>query len=50
MGFTSKKKGKPVWKLLNLTEPKPAVTAYTISLSTPEKMMQEAEKKIISLY
>ena len=41
----AKKEGKPVWKLLNLTEPKPAVTAYTISLATPEKMMQEAKKK-----
>ena len=36
-GIYKQKKGKPVWKLLNLNEPKPAVTAYTISLSTPEK-------------
>ena len=41
----AKKEGKPVWKLLNLTEPKPTITAYTISLTTPEKMMQEAKKK-----
>ena len=41
----AKKEGKPVWKLLNLAEPKPAITAYTISLATPEKMMQEAKKK-----
>ena len=41
----SKKEGKPVWKLLNLKKPKPTITAYTISLSTPEKMMLEAKSK-----
>ena len=41
----AKKEGKPVWQLLNLKEPKPTITAYTISLSNPAKMMQDAKSK-----
>jgi len=41
----AKKEGKPVWQLLNLKKPKPTITAYTISLSNPTKMMKEAKSK-----
>jgi L-alanine-DL-glutamate epimerase-like enolase superfamily enzyme len=34
----AKRAGKPVWQLAGLAEPKPVVTAYTLSLDTPEAM------------
>ena len=34
--------GKPVWKLAGLCEPVPTVTAYTLSLDTPEAMAKAA--------
>jgi L-Ala-D/L-Glu epimerase len=34
--------GKPVWQLAGLPEPSPAVTAYTLSLDTPEAMGKAA--------
>ena len=34
----AKRHGKPVWQLAGLAEPQPAVTAYTLSLDTPDKM------------
>jgi L-alanine-DL-glutamate epimerase-like enolase superfamily enzyme len=40
----AKRKGEPVWKLAGLTEPKPLITAYTLSLDTPEAMAQAAAK------
>lgn len=40
----AKRSGQPVWKLLGMAEPKPLVTAYTLSLDTPEAMRQAAEK------
>jgi L-alanine-DL-glutamate epimerase-like enolase superfamily enzyme len=40
----AKQRGQPVWRLLGLSEPKPLVTAYTLSLDTPEAMRQAAEK------
>jgi len=41
----SKLSGTPVWKLAGLSrEPEPVITAYTLSLDTPEKMGQAAEK------
>ncbi|WP_373488043.1 dipeptide epimerase [Blastomonas sp.] len=36
--------GKPLWQLASLPEPKPLVTAYTISLNEPEVMKADAKK------
>lgn len=38
----AKSQGKSVWQLAGLNEPGPEVTAYTLSLDTPEKMNQQA--------
>jgi L-alanine-DL-glutamate epimerase-like enolase superfamily enzyme len=38
----AKKTGVPVWKLAGLPEPKPLVTAFTISLGDPGKMETDA--------
>ena len=38
----AKTSGKRVWQLAGLTEPKPEITAYTLSLDTPEKMHAQA--------
>jgi L-alanine-DL-glutamate epimerase-like enolase superfamily enzyme len=40
----AKQAGKPVWQLAGLPEPKPVVTAYTLSLDTPEAMGEAAAK------
>jgi L-alanine-DL-glutamate epimerase-like enolase superfamily enzyme len=40
----AKQAGKPVWQLAGLTEPKPVVTAYTLSLDTPEAMGEAAAR------
>jgi L-Ala-D/L-Glu epimerase len=40
----AKRSGKPVWQLAGLTEPRPVVTAYTLSLDTPEAMGEAAAK------
>lgn len=40
----AKKAGVPVWKLAGIDEPTPEVTAYTLSLDTPEKMREQAAK------
>ncbi|MCA3561993.1 MAG: dipeptide epimerase [Aestuariivirga sp.] len=40
----ARKAGQPVWRLAGLPEPKPAVTAYTLSLDTPEAMGEAAAK------
>jgi L-alanine-DL-glutamate epimerase-like enolase superfamily enzyme len=40
----AKQAGKPVWELLGMAQPKPLVTAYTLSLDTAEAMRQAAEK------
>ncbi len=40
----AKKNGTPVWRLAGLSEPTPEITAYTLSLGTPEKMEQQAAK------
>ena len=34
--------GKPVWELAGLKPPKPEITAYTLSLDSPEKMQAQA--------
>ncbi|RED52351.1 N-acetyl-D-Glu racemase DgcA [Aestuariispira insulae] len=34
--------GQPVWELAGLSRPEPLITAYTISLGTPEKMGAQA--------
>ncbi|WP_432735846.1 N-acetyl-D-Glu racemase DgcA [Maridesulfovibrio sp. FT414] len=40
----AKKAGVPVWKLAGIGEPTPEITAYTLSLDTPEKMQAQAAK------
>ena len=40
----AKKAGRPAWQLAGLPEPKPAITAYTLSLDTPEAMGEAAAK------
>jgi L-Ala-D/L-Glu epimerase / N-acetyl-D-glutamate racemase len=40
----AKRAGKRVWELAGLTAPGPEITAYTLSLDTPEKMRAEAAK------
>ena len=42
--LAAKKAGVPAWQLAGLAEPKPAVTAYTLSLDTPEAMGEAAAK------
>jgi len=42
--LAARKAGKPVWQLAGLPEPKPAITAYTLSLDTPEAMGEAAAK------
>ncbi len=36
--------GEPAWRLAGLQEPKPVVTAYTISLGSPETMAEAAAR------
>ena len=38
----AKQSGKPAWQLAGLTAPKPVITAYTLSLDTPEAMANAA--------
>src|SRR5215207_398259 len=38
----AKRAGKPVWKLALLQQPRPMVTAFTLSLDTPEAMARAA--------
>ncbi|MDF1718812.1 MAG: dipeptide epimerase [Antarcticimicrobium sp.] len=40
----AKKAGKRVWDLAGLPEPGPEITAYTLSLDTPEAMLAQARK------
>tara|TARA_R110002096_G_scaffold51390_1_gene134311 strand:- start:6526 stop:7494 length:969 start_codon:yes stop_codon:yes gene_type:complete len=40
----AKEASRPVWDLANLHAPKAVVTAYTLSLDTPEKMNAQAAK------
>jgi L-alanine-DL-glutamate epimerase-like enolase superfamily enzyme len=40
--LAAKKAGVRVWDLLNLPAPQPEITAYTLSLDTPEKMQMQA--------
>ncbi|MCA3554645.1 N-acetyl-D-Glu racemase DgcA [Aestuariivirga sp.] len=40
----AKMAGVPVWRLAGLPEPRPAVTAYTLSLDTPEAMGEAAAR------
>jgi L-Ala-D/L-Glu epimerase len=40
----AKQQGKSVWQLAGLPAPKPVVTAYTLSLDTPEAMGEAAAK------
>ncbi|MCR8549313.1 dipeptide epimerase [Salipiger sp. P9] len=42
--WEAKRAGKPVWALAGLPEPGPEITAYTLSLGTPESMREQAEK------
>ncbi|GFE50544.1 dipeptide epimerase [Roseobacter cerasinus] len=38
----AKRTGRRAWQLAGLPEPKPEITAYTLSLDTPEKMRAQA--------
>ncbi|SEW39283.1 L-alanine-DL-glutamate epimerase [Cognatiyoonia koreensis] len=38
----AKRAGKRVWDLLGLPQPQPEITAFTLSLDTPEKMQAQA--------
>lgn len=40
--LAAKRAAQPVWRLAGLSEPKPVVTAFTISLDTPEAMANAA--------
>ncbi|AXI48705.1 dipeptide epimerase [Sulfitobacter sp. SK012] len=40
----AKQTGKRVWELAGLVEPRPEVTAYTLSLDTPDAMRAQAAK------
>ena len=40
----AKQQGRHVWQLAGLDEPKPIITAYTLSLGAPEKMQAQAAK------
>ncbi|MEH6647991.1 N-acetyl-D-Glu racemase DgcA [Sulfitobacter sp.] len=40
----AKQTGTPVWQLAGLKPLKPEITAYTLSLDTPEKMREQAAK------
>ncbi|MEB8387753.1 dipeptide epimerase [Rhodobacteraceae bacterium KMM 6894] len=42
--WRAKSAGKRVWDLLNLPAPGPEITAYTLSLDTPEAMQAQAAK------
>ena len=38
----AKQAGKPVWELAGLARPEPEITAFTLSLDSPEKMREQA--------
>jgi L-Ala-D/L-Glu epimerase len=38
----AKRRREPVWRLAGLPEPRPVLTAYTLSLDTPERMAEAA--------
>ena len=42
--WEAKQAGRPVWALAGLSRPEPLVTAFTLSLDTPERMEQAARK------
>ena len=42
--WEAKKAGKRVWELAELSAPQPVITAYTLSLATPEEMQRQAAK------
>lgn len=42
----AKRQEKPVWKLARLKEPRPLMTAYTISLADPDEMALNAAKNL----
>ncbi len=42
--WEAKQAGKRVWELAGLPAPQPVITAYTLSLATPEEMQAQAAK------
>lgn len=42
----ARRTGQPVWKCAGLAEPRPLVTAFTISVDTPAKMEEGARKAV----
>jgi L-alanine-DL-glutamate epimerase-like enolase superfamily enzyme len=43
--LAAKKEGQPVWKLAGLPPPQPLVTAYTLSVDSPENLAATAESQ-----
>jgi len=43
--LAAKKEGQPVWKLAGLPPPQPLVTAYTLSVDSPENLAAMAESQ-----
>ncbi|MBC8035881.1 MAG: dipeptide epimerase [Rhizobiales bacterium] len=41
----AKRAGKPVWEIANLPRPLPVITAYTLSLGTPDEMEAAARRE-----
>lgn len=41
--LAAKQSNTPVWRLAGLPEPKPIITAYTLSLDTPDAMRESAQ-------
>ena len=41
----AKRSGRRVWELANLPEPRPQITAFTLSLDTPERMRDAAARQ-----
>lgn len=42
----AKREGTPVWRLAGLEEPRPLVTAFTISVNDPARMEEDARKAV----
>jgi len=43
--FAAKRAGQPVWKLAGLPPPQPLITAYTLSVDSPENLAVTAESQ-----
>ena len=43
--LAAKREGQPVWKLAGLQQPQPLITAYTLSVDSPENLSATAESQ-----